>query len=529
MPQEFDYIVIGAGSAGCVLANRLSANSKNTVLLLEAGGMDGQSNIKVPAALPKNFRTAVDWNFDSLPQPHMHNRPMFQPRGKVLGGSSSINAMIYIRGHRADYDHWANLGNPGWTYEEVLPYFKKSEQNLGIQDAFHGQTGTLYISDLRSPHPLTTQFLQAAELAGYPLNSDFNGYTQKGFGYYQVNQFKGKRWSAADAFIHPILKQKNLRLEVNAQVQRLKMEGKRCTGVQYRRAGSDLQANARQAVILSAGAFGSPHLLMHSGIGDAETLRQFGIPVVHHLPGVGLNLQDHLLAGIAFKTALRTTLDTVERFPGILKHLFNFMVRHRGPLTSNVAEAGGFWKTDSDLPASDIQFMFAPAYFIQHGFKNPPNENGFSAGMVLLQPQSVGHVGLQDADPNTPPLIDPNYFSAEADIQTMIRGYRIVEQIVAQAPLKAHIEKMVMPERQLHTDEEITDFLRGMCETLYHPVGTCKMGNDSTAVVDAELKVHGIDGLWIADASIMPTIVRGNTNAPTIMIAEKAADLIAAH
>lgn len=521
-----DFIIIGAGSAGCVLANRLSENGQFTVLVLEAGGTDNHRTIQVPAALSKNFRTTVDWNYDTIPQPHLHNRPLYQPRGKVLGGSSSINAMIYIRGHRADYDHWASLGNQGWGFDEVLPYFKKSEGNETKEDAFHQKKGAMQISDLRSPNHLSQQYLKAAEAAGYPLNADFNGALQEGFGLYQVNQHKGRRFSAANAFLHPALQRPNVELLTETQVLQLMFHRRTCKGVRFRRGGQIQEAEAKRAVLLCAGAINSPHILMHSGIGDAGTLQFLELPVVHHLPGVGQNLQDHLLAGISYTTSYKGTLDTIQQLPGFLQHLYNFTVRGTGPFTSNVAEAGGFLRTTPTLPGPDLQFLFAPAYFIQHGFKNPGTGNGFSAGTVLLQPKSIGEVRPTSNDPLAPPRIDPRYFSNEADINTMLKGYRIMEKILAQAPLKQYQQKGFMPETPLEKEEDVIAFLRETVETLYHPVGTCKMGSDPMAVVDDQLRVRGIEGLRVVDASIMPTIVRGNTNAPTIMIAEKAADMI---
>ncbi len=524
----FDFIIVGAGSAGCVLANRLSADPRQRVLLLEAGGKDRSPNIHIPAAFSKLFRSPADWNYDTVPQPHMGGRPMYQPRGKVLGGSSSINAMIYIRGHRADYDGWAAAGNPGWSYEEVLPYFKRSEQNLRLGEPYHGRGGELTVSDAHHPHPLSQALLEAARQAGYPLNDDFNGARQEGFGFYQVTIRNGRRCSAARAFLEPARQRPNLQVLTEARAHRLILEGKRVVGVQYERGGRRTEVSARREVILAAGAFNSPHLLMVSGIGPGEQLQAHGLSVQHALPGVGQNLQDHLLGGIAFHTPYRRTMDVgaVEGFPAILRHLWQYLAKRGGPLTSNVAEAGGFVYTREGLDAPDLQFHFAPAYFLRHGFDNPKTGRGFGLGATLICPKSVGEVRLASRDPRDLPQIDPRYCSDQRDIETLVRGYHIGKRILQQPAFDTYRGDWCMPDREPANEEEIIRFVRERSETLYHPVGTCKMGNDEMAVVDADLRVHGLQGLRVADASIMPAIVRGNTNAPTLMIAEKAADLI---
>ena len=373
--QNVDYIIVGAGSAGCLLANRLSANSSNKVLLLEAGGKDKHPNIHIPAAFSKLFRQKEDWNFDTVPQQFMNGRSMFQPRGKVLGGSSSINAMIYIRGHQYDYDSWAALGNKGWSYEEVLPYFKKFEENLHFQDAYHGTDGELTVCDHRWRHPLSSTFLEAAQEAGYPLTSDFNGAQQEGFTYYQVTQRDGKRCSAAVAFLNPVKHRSNLHIECNALVHRVLIEENKATGIVFEQAGKKQTIHANKEVILCAGAFGSPHLLLLSGIGDSMELKNHQIELKKHLPGVGKSLQDHLLGGVCYRSKRKDTLDTIEGFPQIFKHLWNYFIRKTGPFTSNVAEGGGFVRTKAGLAAPDIQYLFAAAYYIEHGFQNPKNEN----------------------------------------------------------------------------------------------------------------------------------------------------------
>lgn len=519
--SSYDYIIIGAGSAGCVLANRLS--EKHTVLLLEAGGPDKKQEISIPAAFSKLFKSEVDWAYETEPQAKMNNRNLFWPRGKMLGGSSSINAMIYQRGHPSDYDGWARLGNEEWGWQDVLPYFKKAQNQERGASATHGKGGPLNVTDLRDPNVLTSAFVKAAQEAGFAHNNDFNDGNQEGFGQYQVTQKKGTRHSAATAYLKPALKRKTLSAETQAQATRLLFDGQRCTGVEYVQNGATKTANANKEVILSGGAINSPQLLMLSGIGDPAHLGEFGIDVVMALPGVGQNLQDHLATMPTWYVTQKVSLAGAESLGNVAK----FLLRKKGLLTSNVGEAGGFIKLDPASAAPELQFHFAPVFFIRHGFDSP-QEHGMTIGPTLVKVESKGSITLKSADPFAYPSIQPNYLSAEADMDILVEGVKIARKIANQPALKPFLGAEYTPGGTVQTDAEIREFVRNFTQSLYHPVGTCKMGVDPMAVVNPELKVHGVTGLRVVDASIMPVIVNANTNAPTIMIAEKAADMILA-
>jgi choline dehydrogenase len=519
--MEYDYIIIGAGSAGCVLANRLTDDGQANVLLLEAGGPDKKQEIQIPVAFGKLFKSEVDWAYETEPQTRLNGRQLYWPRGKVLGGTSSMNAMIYQRGHPHNYDEWAALGNEEWGYGDVLPYFKKAENQERGADEYHGVGGPLNVADLRDPNPLTAAFVQAATQVGYSPNDDFNGASQEGMGHYQVTQKRGRRHSTAVAYLKPALNRPNLQAETLAQATRLLFEGQRCTGVTYLQNGREHQAAASREVILCGGAVNSPQLLLLSGIGPAAHLQALDIPVVIDLPGVGQNLQDHLLAGVTYACLQPVTLATAESLGNLVK----FLLLGKGKLTSNVGEAGGFVKLHPDLPTPNLQFHFAPVYYIEHG-AHMPEGHGFSIGPTLIQPKSSGYLQLRSADPLAYPLIQPNYLADETDLEVMVEGIKIARKI-AQAPaFDPYRGDEYTPGAAVQSDDEIRGFLRHTLETIYHPVGTCKMGVDETAVVNPQLQVHGVQGLRVADASIMPTIINANTNAPTIMIAEKAADLI---
>jgi choline dehydrogenase len=518
---EYDYIIVGAGSAGCVLALRLTEDPHTRVLLLEAGGRDTAREIKIPAAFYKLYKTPVDWNYITEPEPHLLNRKLYWPRGKVLGGSSSINAMIYIRGSAADYDSWETMGNAGWGFRHALPYFKKSENNERGASEFHGVEGPLCVSDLRYVNPLTRAFLGAAGQIGIAANPDFNGATQEGAGLYQVTHKNAQRHSAADAFLRPAMTRPNLKVVTGAHATRVVIENQRATGVAFHRDGQAEQTRATKEVLLAGGSVNSPQLLMLSGIGPADELKRAGVRTIHDLPGVGKNLQDHPMLSVGYVCKKRVSLDTAETVWNIARYL----VRKSGPLASNVAESGLFTRTREGLDRPDLQLLFGPAYYRNHGITRTKGSY-FGFGPTLVAPESRGEITLRSADPHEAPAIRANYLSTENDRKTLVAGVRLAREL-AQAKAFDEFRGDELPEGAgAHTNAEIAEFIRRETETLYHPVGSCKMGSDEMAVVDPRLRVHGIDGLRVIDASIMPRVPAGNTNAPTMMIAEKAADMI---
>jgi choline dehydrogenase len=518
--KTYDYVIVGAGSAGCVLANRLTADGTNEVLLLEAGKPDEKREISIPAACTELWKSSVDWEYYTEAQTELNDRELYWPRGKTLGGSSSINAMIYARGQSADYDHWAELGNEGWAYEDVLDYFKKAEHNEHGSSEYHGTGGPRNVADLQSPNELSDAFIEAGQAVGLAHNEDFNAGDQSGVGFYQVTQKDGQRHSAADAYLKPVLDRSNLTAITGAQVTSVRFDGTEAVGVEYvpDESRTPETVDISEEVILSAGAVNSPQLLMLSGIGPANHLKEHDIPVVHELPGVGRNLQDHLQTKINYASKRPISLEGADSLWNLLKYL----VLKRGPLTSNIAEAGGFASVSEADERPDIQLIFGPSYSINHGFDNPEG-HGFWLGALCLRPESRGRITLQSADPFDDPKVDPQYLTEEADLQTQVEGVKLVRDILQAEPFDDYRGEMVSPDFDMQSDEQIIEHIRETSETLYHPVGSCKMGTDDMAVVDDRLAVHGVDRLRVVDASIMPTITSGNTDAPTTMIAEKAA------
>jgi choline dehydrogenase len=521
--ERFDHVVVGAGSAGCVLAARLTQDPSVRVLLLEAGGDDQVDEVTVPAAFSKQFRTRLDWGYSTEEQKHAQGRRLYWPRGKVLGGSSSMNAMIYIRGSRHDYDEWAQLtGDDAWSFDGVLPYFLKSEDNVRGASDYHSTGGPLRVEEQRSPHPWTELFLQDAAAAGQAPNPDFNGPHQEGSGLYQVTQKRGKRWSTAVGFLRPAMGRPNLTVRTHALTTRVLVEGGRAVGVEYQVAGERRRAMVDGDVVLSGGAINSPQLLMLSGIGPAAHLREVGVELVHDLPGVGQGLQDHPALPVVGH-AQGISLKDAERTP---KQVAAYYLLRRGMLTSNVGEGGSFFRSRPDLGDVDLQFHFAPVKFWSQGLYDPDAE-ALTVAVTLVRVASRGSLRLRSADPTWSPAIDGGYLSEDEDLEAMVAGAKVARELLRGGALSSVVTGEWFPGDGARSDDQLRDAVRGGIESLYHPVSSCRMGVDDLAVVDPQLRVHGIEGLRVVDASVMPTLVRGNTNAPTIMIAERGADLIA--
>ena len=516
-----DYIVIGAGSAGAAVAHRLSEDGSHSVLLLEAGGPDSDPNIHIPARFSDLFHSEVDWDYETVPQPGLNNRREYVPRGKVYGGTSSINAMVYQRGHPSDYDRWAAAGNSGWSYADVLPFFKKMQHQERGASAHHGLGGPIHVADPQDPNPLSKAFVAAALALGYRHNADFNDGAQAGFGLYQVTQKRGQRHSTAVGYLRPALERDNFRALPFALVTRLLIEGGCCVGVEYRHEGEVKVARAAREVILCGGAINSPQLLLLSGVGPADQLAELEIPLIADLPGVGKNLMDHMQVPVAYHCLAPVSL--VDKDSPEQARLYER--RKLGLLTSNLGEAGGFVKLNPNSPAPELQFHFGPDWFIRHGFETPAG-HGFTVLAGLVGTKSAGELRLQSKDPLAPPLIDFGCLSHDDDLQVLLAGVKIGREIVAAAAFDRYRGAEFLPGEQVTSDADLIGYIRDFATTIYHPAGSCKMGVDALAVVDNRLRVHGISGLRVADASIMPRIINANTNAPCIMIGEKAAAII---
>ena len=524
---EFDYIVVGAGSAGCVLANRLSADGRHSVLLLEAGPKDSNVWIHVPLGYGRLFKEkTVNWMYQTEPEPGLDGRTVFQPRGKVLGGSSSINGLLYVRGQHEDYDRWRQRGNNGWGYDDVLPYFKKAENQARGADDFHGVGGPLPVSELSHADPLSAAFIEAAAETGIPKNADFNGATQEGAGYFQTTTRHGRRASTAVAYLRPAKSRTNLHIETAALAQRILFEGRRAVAVEYRRDGTLRTARARKEILVCSGAYNSPQLLQLSGVGPAELLRRHGIDVVLDAAGVGNDLQDHLQVRVVMRCTQRITLNDVVNSPArkVLAGL-RYAAFRTGPLSIAAGTSGAFFKTNPRLSTPDVQIHFLPFSTDKMGEKLH-SFSGFTASVCQLRPESRGSLRIRSADPAAPPEIRINYLATEVDRTTNIEGLKILRKILRAPALKPYVVDEVDPGAKVSTDEELLNYCRQRGSTIYHPTSTCRMGSDPLAVVDQRLRVRGLEGLRVVDGSIMPDLVSGNTNAAIIMIAEKASDMI---
>ena len=526
-----DYIIIGGGSAGCVLASRLTEDPNVNVALLEAGPADTSVLIHCPSgfSMMAKSKAPTNWRFDTVPQPGLNGRAGYQPRGRALGGSSSVNAMVYTRGQKSDYDQWAAQGNPDWSYDEVLPYFKKAENNERGPDDFHGIGGPLNVKDLTSPTRFGPIFIEAGQQAGLPHNPDFNGASLEGVGMYQVTQKNGERHSVAKGYLTPILGRPNLQVITDAHTTRILMEGQRAVGVEYRHGNSTHQLKCSREVLLCAGALQSPQILMLSGIGPKAHLQENGLPVVHDVPGVGQNLHDHVDVVLVHNAPTLTDLFgvTVGGLVRAVKGIFEWRKHRTGILTTNFAEAGGFAKSSPSEPVPDLQYHFVIAKMVNHGRANTFGM-GYSVHVCLLNPLSRGSIKLASKDPMATPLIDPNFLADPGDLERMVKGFKLTRTLLAQPALAGYGGTETAASASAQTDSQIADFIRNHADTIYHPVGSCRMGSGPLDVVDAQLRVRGIQNLRVVDASIMPTVVSGNTNAPTVMIAEKAAEMIRA-
>lgn len=530
--DKFDFIVVGAGTAGCVLANRLSQNPGNTVLLLEAGGPDKKRDIHIPAGYTNLFKSEVDWAYETTPQEKLGGRKLFLPRGKTLGGCSSTNAMAYVRGNARDYDQWAEMGNAGWSYEEVLPYFIRSEHNEQFKNQYHGQKGPLNVTHLKKfSTPLTAAFIDAARNVGIPTNPDYNGAHQSGAFRFQFTQKNGVRHSSATAFLKPVLDRPNLTVITQAQATRIHFDQDRAVGISFKKGGSEQRIDCEREILLAAGAFNSPHLLLLSGVGPKDQLQKHGIECIKALPGVGENLQDHLFFPVAASARGKVGINHYLKPLPKLWQALRYMTMRKGPFTTGPLVAGAFFNSEDIIGPVNFQFQFTPFHigpsydYDMYDLNSYPRYDGFTVLPSLINPKSKGRLYLSSADPFAAPVIDPNFLSHPDDLDQMVRGARIGINLLQQDAFVPHLKKweLLMPDSD---EDRIREHIIRTAETIYHPSCTCKMGQDEMAVVDERLQVHGLGGLRVVDASIMPKVISGNTNAPVFMIAEKAADLI---
>jgi choline dehydrogenase len=523
----FDYVVVGAGTAGCVLANRLTASGRHCVLLLEAGGHDRNVWIHIPLGYGKLFSNRkVNWLYTSQPEPELNDRQIIQPRGKVLGGSSSINGLLYVRGQPADFDHWRQLGNSGWSFEDVLPYFRRAEDQERGEDALHGVGGPLAVSDVSEPHPLCEAFIAAAQQAGFPRNDDFNGPTQEGAGYFQLTARRGRRWSTAVGYLRQARRRPNLTIVSDALASRILFSGRRAIGVEYRQGEITRVAHATAEVVVAGGTFNSPQLLQLSGLGPAALLQSFGINVVADIPGVGAELQDHLQVRMQYRCTEPITMnDVIHSWRHRTGAGVRYVLFRKGLLAIGAGYAGGFFRTSPLVTTPDIQvhFIIFSADTVGAALHSFP---GFIASVCQLRPESRGFVRIKSADPREPPAIQPRYLSSQSDRGTVVAGIKLLRRIMQQPAMRRYIAEERAPDPRCTSDSELLAFAREVGTTVYHPTSTCRMGSDPTAVVDERLRVRGIERLRVVDGSIMPTVVSGNTNAAIVMIGEKAADMI---
>jgi len=524
---HFDYIIVGAGSAGCVLANRLTASGRYRVLLLEAGGPDRNIWIHIPLGYGKLFSNAkVNWLYTTEPEPELNNRRVIQPRGKVLGGSSSINGLLYVRGQHEDYDHWRQLGNAGWSFKDVLPYFRRAEDQERGADDLHGVGGHLKVSDVCEPHPLCEAFIEAAKECGFPRNDDFNGPTQEGAGYFQLTTRNGRRWSTAVGYLKEARRRSNLAVEPNALATRILFDGRRAVGVEHRQGDAIRTAYADAEVIVSGGAFNSPQLLQLSGLGPAKILRDLGIDLVADMPGVGADLQDHLQIRMLYRcTAPITANEVINNWRYRYAAGLRYLLTRKGLLTIGAGYAGAFLRTRPELATPDVQFHFLIFSADAAGAALHPFP-GFMASVCQLRPDSRGFVRIKSADPRMPPAIQPRYLSARTDCDCVVDGMKLLRRVMNQPVMREHIAEERAPGEACTTDADLLAYARETGTTVYHPTSTCRMGADPNAVVDERLRVRGFDRLRVIDASIMPTVVSGNTNAAAVMIGEKGADMV---